>query len=228
MFDVSLITVHPRLVEAYSAFGVLRAALEKNLARVAAIDLRNFAVDRHGSVDAPPYGGGDGMVLRPEPLADAVQSLSIRPKVLLTSPSGKRWTQREAERWVTDLAPLAIVCGRFAGVDQRFIDAYVDEEYSAGDFVLAGGELPALMMVESMLRLLPGVLGNDKSAQLDSFSPAFAGGLEHPLYTRPEEFQGKSVPEVLLSGDHARIEAWRQREREARTRRLRPDLLSGK
>ena len=194
------------------------------MARVTPVALRDFAVDRHGSVDDHPYGGGDGMVLRPEPLAAALTSLPARPKVILTSPSGKTWTQRDAERYAAADEPLAFICGRFAGVDQRFIDRYVDAVYSCGDVVLTGGELPALMMIDSVFRLLPEVLGNPESAQKDSFADAFAGGLEHALYTRPPVFEGLAVPDVLMSGDHSAIGKWRAHDAINRTRKWRPDL----
>jgi tRNA (guanine37-N1)-methyltransferase len=230
MPTIHLITVHPKIVAAYAAFGVLRAAREKGVADVRGVDLRDYAVDQHGSVDDRPFGGGDGMVLRVEPLAQAIEALPERPRVLLTTPAGAPWTQRAAEKEVALLAsgqPLAIVCGRFAGVDQRFIDLFVadDGQYSVGDVVLAGGELPALMMVESMLRLLPGVLGHPQSARDDSFAEGCGGGLEYPLYTRPAEFRGLGVPDVLTSGDHRKISAWRRDEAERRTAALRPDLL---
>lgn len=224
----TLITVHPDFVHAYRRFGVLRAAEEKGLARVEALHLRDYAVDRHGSVDDHPYGGGDGMVLRPEPLAAAVAAArgddGEAPLVWLTSPQGKRWTQRDAERHAALERPVLIVCGRFGGVDQRFVDRLVDEEWSLGDYVLAGGELPGLAMVESMLRLVPGVLGDRESAEKDSFGASFGGGLEHPLYTRPPVWEGMGVPEVLMSGDHKKIEAWKREQALVVTRRKRPDL----
>ena len=225
MRSFAVITVHPDFIAAYARFGALSAAAAKAVASVKAIDLRDFAVDRHGSVDAPPYGGGDGMVLRPEPLQAAIASLPQEPVVILTSPAGRPWTQREAEAMAADDRPVAFICGRFAGVDQRFIDASVDAEFSCGDVVLTGGELPALMMIDSVLRLLPGVLGHGDSAVNDSFAAGCQGGLEYPLYTRPAEFLGRKVPEVLHSGDHAKISAWRQEQAMLRTTRLRPDLL---
>lgn len=229
---IHIVTVHPRIVEAYDQFGVLAAARTKGIAQVQPVDLRDYAVDRHGSVDDSPYGGGDGMVLRPEPLAAAVAALSVdgvRPKVLLTTPAGRPWVHAEAARHAASAAPIVIICGRFGGIDERFIDRYVDEEFSVGDVVLAGGELPALMMAESILRLMPGVLGHAESAAVDSFGAALDGGLEHPLYTRPPEFEGVKVPAVLLSGDHAAIAAWRRTEAQKKTRARRPDLLrSGK
>ena len=223
-----LLTIHPSIVPAYSQFGVFKAALDKGLARVTAIDLRDYAVDRHGSIDAAPYGGGDGMVMRVEPLASAIDALPVKPLVFLTSPAGRPWTQKDADRFAEQDRPIAIVCGRFAGVDQRFIDLYVDEQYSMGDVVLAGGELPALAMIESMIRLIPGVLGHQDSASKDSFMAEFDYGLEHPLYTRPQEFRGLGVPQVLRSGDHTAIAAWRRAEAERRTRALRPDLTNEK
>lgn len=225
MRALHVLTIHPKIVDAYAQFGVLRAAKDKGLAEVRGIDLRDYAVDKHGSVDDSPYGGGDGMVMRPEPLANALDALGApKPLVILTSPAGKPWTHAEAARLAALDRPLAFVCGRFAGVDQRFVDLYVDEEYSVGDVVLAGGELPALMMIDSLLRLVPGTLGHADSATNDSFAAGCGGGLEHPLYTRPAEFRGVKVPDVLLSGDHAKIAAWRAKEAERRTRARRPDL----
>jgi len=225
VLSFSFITVHPAFIEAYMRFGVFASAQRKGLASAEAVDLRRFAVDKHGSIDASPYGGGDGMVLRPEPLADALKSLSGKPRCILTSPSGKLWTQADGARLARSGESIAFICGRFGGVDQRFIDAYVDEELSVGDYVVSGGELPALMMADSILRLIPGVLGNETSAANDSFGSGMAGLLEYPLYTRPEIFEGKSVPPVLLSGDHAAVAAWREREAREKTRQLRPELL---
>lgn len=219
-----VLTVHPRFVDAYKSFGAVRAAQDKGVAELSAIDLRDYAVDKHGSIDDAPYGGGDGMVMRPEPLARAIDALPEKPRVFLTSPAGRLWSQAEAGKAASDPRPLLIVAGRFAGVDQRFIDRYVEEEYSLGDYVLAGGELAALAMIDSTLRLLPGVLGHADSARLDSFAEGFQGGLEHPLYTRPPEFQGLAVPPVLLSGDHEKIARWRREESERRTMERRPDL----
>ena len=225
MLSCYVLTVHPDFIRAYSSFGALRAAQMKGLAQVEQIGLRDYAVDRHGSIDDHPYGGGDGMVLRPEPLAAAINALPTRPTVILTSPVGRLWTQKDALHFAASERPLAFVCGRFAGVDQRFIDTYVDAEYSCGDVVLTGGELPALMMIDSIIRLLPGVLGNPKSAIDDSFASGCGGALEHALYTRPPVFEGKTVPEVLLSGNHDAIASWRRRDALERTRQYRPDLI---
>ena len=218
-------TIHPQFVESYFRLGVFRSAIQSQKITCQAIDLRNFAVDKHASVDDTPYGGGDGMVMRPEPLAVAVQSVAMKPRVIMTSPGAPAWNQAVAQSFVDFSQPLFFVCGRFAGVDQRFIDRYVDHEYSIGDMVISGGELPVLMMIDSILRLLPGVLGDDASAHFDSFSPGWQGGLEHPLYTKPREFEGIPVPDVLLSGDHKAIKKWREEESKRKTSVWRPDLL---
>ena len=194
--------------------------------QVDCLDLRDFGVNHQGTVDDRPYGGGDGMVMRCEPLAAAVQA-AAPTKVIGFSPSGTPWTQSHAQRMAdSDGQTIAMVCGRFAGIDERFIEGYVDEEYSLGDFVISGGELAALVATDSIARLLPGGLGHPQGAVTDSFSPCFAGGLEYPLYTRPPQFEGRQVPPVLLSGDHGKISTWRHEMAVHRTRKLRPDLLS--
>lgn len=232
MRPIALITIHPKIIEAYRQFGVLKSAEVAGLASIAAVDLRDFAADKHGSVDAPPYGGGDGMVMRVDCLSRAVDSVvsgfqgERNPRVIYTSPAGRPWTQAEAAKLASEDAPLIFVCGRFAGVDQRFIDTYVDLEFSVGDVVLAGGELPSLMMLESILRLVPGVLGHERSATDDSFAAGLEGLLEYPLFTRPLEWRGVGVPDVLTSGNHEAIATWRRNESMAKTRSLRPDLLT--
>jgi tRNA (guanine37-N1)-methyltransferase len=229
MLKAAIITVHPAIVDSYASFGVLAAATRKSLLELTAIDLRDFAVDKHASVDDSPYGGGDGMVLRPEPLADAIDHLSARyqtrPLVITTAPGAPLWTQRRAQELSVFDRPIAFVCGRFGGIDERFLRACVDEEYSVGDFVVSGGELPALLMLDSMTRWIPGVLGHGESAANDSFGPGCKGLLEHPLYTRPPVWRGDEVPAVLLSGDHAAIRRWREEKALEKTRHLRPDLL---
>jgi tRNA (guanine37-N1)-methyltransferase len=231
MRSFHFITVHPKIIEAYRQIGVLKAAETAGLAEVKAIDLRDFAADKHGSVDAAPYGGGDGMVMRPDCLANALAGIrktfrvSTKGKVVFTSPSGKPWTQTDAEKFATLAEPVVFICGRFAGVDQRFIDSEVDADYSVGDVVLAGGELPTLMMAESILRLVPGVLGHERSAADDSFGEGLDGLLEYPSYTRPPEWNGLKVPDVLMSGNHEAISRWRREESLKKTKKLRPDLL---
>lgn len=223
---ISFVTLHPDFVKAYFGFGVFARGQSKGILSFEVVNLRNYAVDKHGSVDARPYGGGDGMVLRAEPLRDVIRSLSEPSHIILTSPSGKLWTQEDAQRLSKLSKPLVFICGRFAGVDQRFIDLYVDEEISIGDFVVSGGELPALLMADSIVRQIPGVLGNEHSASQDSFSDGFAGGLEHPLYTKPRVFEEKTVPTALTSGNHDAIAQWRKEQSRKKTKQLRPDLLT--
>jgi tRNA (guanine37-N1)-methyltransferase len=221
----AFLTVHPAFIESYAKFGVFRAA-ERAGVTIRPINLRSYAVDKHGSVDDYPFGGGDGMVLRPEPLSAAIQEFSGPKKVFITSPSGRPWTHADAVRYASSDEHLIFVSGRFAGVDQRFLDHYVDEDISLGDFVISGGELPSLTLADSILRLVPGVLGNIKSAKEDSFGEELSGLLEYPLYTKPLDFEGHTVPEVLLSGDHAKISTWRKDQALRKTERLRPDLYA--
>ncbi len=217
-----VITIHPRLIENIATFGTFKRVETLGLAHVKPVDLRDFAVDKHGSIDDRPYGGGEGMVLRPEPLAAAVSGIRSHDpsaKVVYLSPGGQHWTQRHSEAHQSREDSLIFVCGRFAGVDQRFIDHYVDYEYSVGDVILAGGELPAMLMIESMIRLIPGALGHEESAALESFSASFDYGLEHPLYTRPPVFESAPVPAVLMNGHHGEIAAWRREASQERTKR---------
>ena len=201
-----LLTIHPHLVEAHSSFGPIRAALDKSIAEVKAINLRDFATDRHGSVDDRPYGGGPGAVLRIEPIVRAIRSLARRPTVILPSPQGKLWDYRLAKKFSTS-TDLLFICGRFRGLDQRIIDHHVDHCYSLGNFVLSGGELAALAMIDSILRLIPAVLGNYANVIGDSPDN---WQRRVPLYTRPRQFEGQAVPEVLLSGDQQKITEWQQ------------------
>lgn len=225
---ISFITIHPQFIEAYEKFGVMASARDKKIASFQVINLREYAVDRHGTVDGSPYGGGDGMVMRPEPLVAALKSLATPHRVILLSPAGKMWTKQAAEEEAVKSDHVVFICGRFGGVDQRFIDKYVDEEWSVGDFVVSGGELPALLIVDSILRQCSGVLGNAESPQFDSFGSGLNGLLEAPQYTRPAEFEGMGVPEVLLSGDHQKILAWRRVKSLETTQKRRPDLMNKK
>ncbi|MBF0440699.1 MAG: tRNA (guanosine(37)-N1)-methyltransferase TrmD [Oligoflexales bacterium] len=215
--NISIATLYPSFVEAYLKFGILRNAIEKNILSFNIINIRDYAVDRHGSVDDHPYGGGDGMVLRCEPLVRLVSVFEKRPLIIYTSPSGRLWNHEDAVKFSGIETPLLFICGRFAGVDQRFIDSYVDDEISFGDFVVSGGELPVLMMVDSIARQIPGVIGNPISPEYDSFTKEMKGLIEYPLYTRPEEFEGMRVPSVLLSGNHRKIDEWRRKESIMRT-----------
>jgi tRNA (guanine37-N1)-methyltransferase len=222
IFD--LLTLLPAACRAYLDASILGRAQKAGLIAVRVTNIRDFARDRHRTVDDAPYGGGGGMVMMPGPLAEAVESLPAEPPapVVLMSPQGERLTQGLAEE-LARLPRLILVAGRYEGVDERFRRLVVDRELSLGDFVLSGGELAACAVVDAVSRLLPGVLGGETSAAADSFGD---GLLEHPHYTRPPEFRGLGVPEVLTSGDHAAVARWRRRESLRRTLRRRPELLA--
>lgn len=224
--EISFITLQPDLVTSHTSVGVFGRAQKFGLLDVRVVNLRNYALDHHGTVDSRPYGGGDGMILRPEPLAAAVRDFAVRPYIINVSPAGQRWCQKKAVRLSQLGKPLAFVAGRFGGVDQRFTDRYCDAEFSLGDYILSNGDLAALAISDSIVRLLPGVLGNSESSEVESFAEHFHGLLEPESYSRPEVFEGLSVPEVLVSGDHAKIQKWREERSRNRTRDRRPDLLS--
>ena len=219
-------TIHPQFIETYLQFGVFRRAIECGNLKVEIKDIRSFAVDRHGSVDGPPYGGGEGMIMRPEPLRSLIKSCPEGTRIITTSPAGRLWDHREAQRLSQSQdKPLLFICGRFGGIDQRFLDRYVDLDYSIGDYVMSGGELPVLAISDSMVRFLSGALGNASSASQDSFGSGMQGALEYPLYTRPPKWEGLEVPSVLISGNHRKIEQWQKQQALDKTRKLRPDLL---
>jgi tRNA (guanine37-N1)-methyltransferase len=221
---IEVLTLFPRLCAAPLEESILGKALERGLLRVRVTDIREHASGKQRVTDDVPYGGGAGMVMKPEPLVAAIEAAKAREplaRVVLLSPQGRRFTQGIAEELAREQA-LVLVCGRYEGVDERVL-SWVDEELSLGDFVLTGGELAALAVVDAIARLLPGVLGNAESPLNESF--AGEGLLEGPQYTRPAEFRGLRVPEVLLSGDHARIARWRREQAASRTRARRPDLL---
>ena len=223
IFD--LLTIFPQLFRSPLEGTLIGKAAERGIIKVNLIDIRDYADPPHRAVDDYPYGGGGGMVMKPEPIIRAIKALwEDDPKawVILLTPQGMPFSQRSARRLAT-LSHLALVCGRYEGVDER-VRAYVDQELSIGDYVLMGGEVPALVVIEGVTRLLPGVLGWEEAVEEDSFSQ---GLLEHPHYTRPREFEGRRVPPVLLSGDHQAIERWRRREALRRTWLRRPDLLKG-
>jgi tRNA (guanine37-N1)-methyltransferase len=217
---IDVVTIFPRLVEEFATWGLLGRARDRGLLDLRAHDLRRWSHDRHRSVDDAPYGGGAGMVMTPAPFFDAVADLSTdQSHVVLLSPRGRLLDQAG----VGDLARrghLILLCGRYEGVDER-VSELADEEISIGDYVLAGGELPALVIVEAVARLIPGVLGNPESLATESHS---SGLLEHPQYTRPAEYRGMRVPDVLLSGDHGAVARWRMREARRLTAERRPDL----
>lgn len=221
IFDV--LTLFPAMFESPFAGSILGRAAERGLIRIVPHNLRDWAAGRHKVTDDTPYGGGEGMVMKPEPVARALGALrqgAPGGRVLLMSPQGQPFDQVAARR-LAGTPGLILVCGRYEGYDER-IRTLVDEEFSLGDFVLTGGELAAMVVIDAVARLLPGVLGNEGSAQSDSFSD---GLLEYPHYTRPVEFSGMRVPPVLLSGNHAAIARWRRREQLRRTLRRRPELL---
>jgi tRNA (guanine37-N1)-methyltransferase len=224
--EVDILTLFPTLCEGYLADSILAKAREAGRIEVAVHDIREFAAGRHRVVDDAPYGGGAGMVMKAEPLVLAIEAARARRPgawVVLTSPRGERLDQSLA-REMAGHGKLILVCGRYEGVDER-VSTVVDREVSLGDFVLTGGELVALCVVDAAARLVPGVLGNEDSAGAESFGGG-GGLLEHPHYTRPPEYRGMKVPEVLLSGDHRRIERWRRRESLLATRDRRPDLFA--
>ena len=217
---ITLVTMFPEYFASSLGVGVVGRAVEAGLLQIDLVDLREHGRGRHRQLDDAPFGGGPGMVMMVEPLAAALEPLAGTHRVLLT-PAGVPITQATLDRWAA-LESLTLVCGRYEGVDERVAEHLVEEEASLGDFVLAGGEAAAAVVVDGVARLLPGALGNPESAGSESFRD---GLLEEPLYTRPAEFRGWRVPEVLLSGDHGRIEAWRREQRRRRTRQRRPDLL---
>ncbi len=222
--DIRVVTLFPELVESVGQCGVVGRAVDRGLLGLSSINPRDFTTDAHRTVDDRPYGGGPGMVMKYAPLAAAVaaakQTLTGSPVVCLT-PQGRVFNQAVAEEFAA-LPGLIIVAGRYEGIDERFLEAEVDHELSLGDFVLSGGELAAMAVTDAVARLLPGVLGDAESAAQDSFVD---GLLDHPHYTRPEAVNGRDVPAVLLSGDHARVARWRRREALGRTWRRRPELL---
>ena len=223
-FDI--VTIFPAMIEQPLAAGIVGRAIERGTLDVKVRDLRDFTTDRHRVVDDMPYGGGPGMVLKPEPIfrtLDAIEAERGRPlTVVLTSPQGTRFTQAEAQR-VSHLAHVVLLCGRYEGVDER-VRARITEEISIGDYVLSGGELPALVILDAIARFVPGVVGDEQSVAEDSFS---RGLLDFPHYTRPAEVGPLRVPDVLLSGNHAEIRRWRKRESLSRTLERRPELLVG-
>ena len=218
---IDVLTLFPELFPGPLGASVIGRAAERGLVEVAAVDMRNFAVDARGTVDDKPYGGGPGMLMLPEVCTRAVEAVR-RPGslVVLTTPRGEPFSQRIAAE-LAELEHLVIVAPHYEGVDQRAIDLAVDREISIGDYVLSGGTLAAMVIADAVIRLLPGVLGDDESSADDSFS---AGLLEYPQYTRPPEFRGRRVPEVLLQGDHGKVAEFRRRCAEALTRERRPDL----
>ncbi|HYP30203.1 MAG TPA: tRNA (guanosine(37)-N1)-methyltransferase TrmD [Blastocatellia bacterium] len=221
-FDI--ITIFPEIFREVFDFGIIRRAVEAGLVEIKVHDLRDYTYDRHRQVDDRPFGGGAGMVMKPEPLFRAVEAITHgaegAAKVLL-SPQGRLFNQRAAEEF-SRRERVVLICGRYEGVDERVVQSLVTEEVSVGDYVLSGGEIPAMVVVDAVTRLIPGALGCGESAEQDSFAD---GLLDYPHYTRPAEYRGMKTPDVLLSGNHAEIERWRRRKALQKTRDRRPDLL---
>lgn len=222
-FDI--LTLFPHMFSSPFRESILGKAADKGLIQIQTVDIRDFALDKHRVVDDTPYGGGQGMVMKVEPIARAIEwvkSQSPSAWTIYLTPQGKQFNQ-EIARALSSRSHLVLLCGRYEGVDERVREFFADEEISIGDYVLTGGELAAMVIIDAVSRLLPGVLGSDRSAEEDSF---FNSVLEYPQYTRPSDFRGSSVPEVLLSGNHSAISLWRRREALRRTLVRRPDLLA--
>ena len=217
---INVVTIFPEYFTSPLAASLVGRARTDGLLEIVLHDLRHHGKGTHRQVDDAPFGGGAGMVMMIEPLADALDPLESSHRVLLT-PAGKPLEQETLDRWA-ELGELTLVCGRYEGIDERVAEHLIDEEVSIGDYVLLGGEVAALAIIEGVTRLLPGVVGNPQSVASESFRD---GLLEEPHYTRPAEFRGWVVPEVLLSGDHGKVDEWRAKQREKRTRERRPDLL---
>ena len=225
-FDV--VTLFPEMVESVASVGVLGRAVKSGQIQLNSWNPRDYTQDKHRTVDDRPYGGGPGMLMKVEPLKAAIEDAkksaaanNVQSKVIYMSPQGKPVTQQDVQA-LAEQPGLILIAGRYEGIDERIIESYVDEEWSIGDYVLSGGELPALVLIDAVARMLPGVLGDEQSAQQDSFMQGF---LDCPHYTRPEEIDGRSVPDVLLSGNHQNIDEWRLKQSLGRTWLRRPDLL---
>ncbi|OGC03553.1 tRNA (guanosine(37)-N1)-methyltransferase TrmD [candidate division WOR-1 bacterium RIFOXYA12_FULL_43_27] len=225
---IDLLTLFPEMFVSPLQFSLLKKAQEKKLVEINIVNIRDFTLDKHKTADDSPFGGGSGMVMKAEPLIMALGSslpagkAGVKGQVILMTPSGKKIDQETAKRLARE-KHLTIICGHYEGVDQRFVDKYVDEELSIGDYVLTGGELPALVLIDAVCRLIPGVVKEADSIVNDSF---YNGLLDYPSYTRPEEFEGIKIPEVLKSGNHREIARWRRKEALKRTLLNRPELLA--
>ena len=223
--DFTVLTLFPELVSSFFEHGMISRGIEKNLITGHCINIRDFSCDRHNTVDDRPYGGGSGMVMKPEPLQAAIlaaRKRSPESKVVLMTPQGNRFNQEKAFELARQNKGLIFVCGRYEGIDERIYTTLVDEEISIGDYVMTGGELASMVIIDSIARLIPGVLGSSESAKSDSF---IDDRLEYAQYTRPEEFEGLTVPGVLLSGNHEKIRQWRKKSSLKRTFLKRVDLL---
>jgi tRNA (guanine37-N1)-methyltransferase len=230
---ISIVTLFPEMFEGPLGMSIIGRAVENGKVDLNIVQLRDFAGDERGTVDEPPFGGGAGMVLQAGPLVDAVDSIAEqslqaglgKPQVILMSAQGAPLVHRRVQE-LSELDAITIVCGHYEGVDERFIELRVDNEISIGDFVVTGGEIPAMAVTDAIVRLIPSVLGDDDSSKHDSFAPGSDSLLEGPVYTRPATFQGREVPKILLTGNHAKIETWRRTQALRRTEERRPDLLN--
>ncbi|MEJ7624024.1 MAG: tRNA (guanosine(37)-N1)-methyltransferase TrmD [Pyrinomonadaceae bacterium] len=230
---IDVLTIFPEFFDAVFDFGIIRRAKLADIVEINVHDIREYSLDKHRMVDDRPFGGGDGMVLKPEPIFAAIENLTgardraeLSPgtRIVLMTPQGRPFKQAVASEFATDADHIVVICGRYEGVDERVNEALVTDEISIGDYVLSGGEAAAVVVVDSIVRLLPNALGSDTSADNDSFSD---GLLDCPHYTRPAEFRGMAVPEVLLNGNHAEIDKWRKEKALEKTRANRQDLLIG-
>jgi len=221
MLEVKIFTLYPDLFPGPLNLGIYKKAQENKIWNLKVVNIRDYSTDSHGSVDDKPFGGGSGMLLKPDVIASALDKNVISgEKIIYLSPKGKKFDQNEAKS-LSKLNKINILCGHFEGIDQRLLETRNIEEYSIGDFILSGGETASLVFVDALIRLLPGVLGNENSIKEESFENYL---LEHPQYTKPKDWEGKSPPDILFSGDHAKIKGWRLSQSEAITRRQRPDL----
>ena len=221
MLEVKIFTLYPEIFPGPLNIGIYKKAKDNKIWDLKVIDIRDYSKDKHGTVDDTPFGGGSGMLLRPDVVASALDENTQKgEKIIYLSPKGKQFDQKKA-RTLSKLNRVNILCGHFEGIDQRLLETRNIEEYSLGDFILSGGETASFVFIDALVRLLPGVLGNKDSIKEESFENDL---LEHPQYTKPKEWEGKSPPEVLFSGDHDKIKGWRLTQSEAITRRQRPDL----
>lgn len=219
------LTLFPEIIKAYLNESILSRGIENGLFEAEVLNIRDFTKDKHRRTDDYPYGGGAGMLMTPQPVADAIKSIPNYEActIVFPTPSGKVFDQNESEMLYSQDKDIIFICGHYEGLDQRIIDQYVDHEYSTGDYVLTGGELPSLTIMDTIIRHIPGVLGNNTSIEEESFNNNL---LEYPQYTRPSEFEGLKVPEVLLSGHHEKIKNWRLEKAIQKTKENRPDIYS--
>lgn len=223
MLTLNILTIFPEIIPAYCNASIIGRAQEKGLLKIKVINIRDFSQDKHRKTDDEPFGGGAGMVMMPEPIFNCLESLTLPQgsPIIYTSPQGKVFKQQDAKD-LAQQSTITILCGRYEGVDQRVLDTLITHEYSIGDYVLTGGELPALVMTDAIARMIKGVVGKEDSVINDSF---YNGLLDYPHYTRPAEYRGLKVPEVLLNGNHKEIDKWRAAQALEKTQKVRPDLL---